>query len=242
MHGSAPFDLLAFVTRPSFSSRRGPIGDYLELMLFKRAHPELSVCVIEFNDPEMQVDWNGAALSLIHPRFGATEVGCARLVLYMPVSFEPEDIAMRPHAGYGSQAIFAHRQWRVVSDFLEIRLASHPNCINNPRRARFACNKLAQLEQLRQAGIVTLPIRVTQSTSTSMDGAQVCKNLSEGAIIASGEFSNTPSGQFGPAARLSDDTSVLHRVRPRDAVLCYGSRSHSGAASPAACGRGDRRP
>ena len=149
--GEAP-DLLAFVTNPGFPGRRGKIGDYLELDQFERSHPEFSVHAIEFNDPHTEVEWDGDSLRLTHPAFGIVDVGGARLVLYMPVSFEPEDVALRSPRGSSAEAFFADRQWRVVSDFLEAFLANHANCINNPQQARSACNKLIQLQRLREAG------------------------------------------------------------------------------------------
>jgi len=195
-------DLVAFVTNASFPGRRGIIGDYLELNRFRRSHPELSVRVIEFNDSDTEVEWDGDSFRLTHPDFGTIDVGAARLILYMPVSFEPEDVAIRSPAGNGAEAAFADRQWRVVGDFLEVFLAGHANCINDPRRARFACNKLTQMQRLREAGLPILPVRVAQSTPVSAAGMQVRKNLSEGAIVSSGVFSSTRlSG--APGKRLS---------------------------------------
>jgi len=188
--GETP-DLLAFVTNPSFPGRRGKIGDYLALNQLERTHPELSVRVIEFNDPDTDVEWDGDSFRLTHPAFGTVDVGGARLVLYMPVSFEPEDVTLRSSGGSDAEAFFADRQWRVVSDFLEAFLANHANCINNPRQARSACNKLIQLQRLREAGFPTLPVRVTEITPTNSAGPLVRKNLSEGAIVTSGVVSST---------------------------------------------------
>jgi hypothetical protein len=187
--GEAP-DLVAFVTNASFPGRRGVVGDYLELDRFKVSHPELSVRVIEFNDPDTDVEWDGDSFRLTHPAYGTVDVGGARLVLYMPVSFEPEDVALRSHGGSGAEAFFADRQWRVVSEFLEAFLANHANCINNPRQARSACNKLIQLQRLREAGFATLPVRVAETTPANGAGLLVRKNLSEGAIVSSGVISS----------------------------------------------------
>jgi hypothetical protein len=188
--GEAP-DLVAFVTNANFPGRRGVVGDYLELGRFKRAHPELSVRVIEFNDPDTDAEWDGESFRLTHPAFGTVDVGGASLVLYMPVSFEPEDVALRLSGGSGAEAFFADRQWRVVSEFLEAFLANHANCINNPRQARSACNKLIQLRQLREAGLPTLPVRVAETTPSGAAGPLVRKNLSEGAIVSAGVVSST---------------------------------------------------
>ena len=188
---SSAFDVIAFVTRGDFPGRRGSIGDYLSLGEFQKAYPDLSICVLEFNDPDTRVQSDGAMFSIAHPRFGTADVGSAKLVLYMPVSFEPEDVALQPGTHRNVDAVFGHRQWRVITEFLEVTLSRHPNCINDPRRARLACNKLAQLRLLKEASIPILPIRVADITPSSMAGPLVRKNLSEGAIRSPGDISNT---------------------------------------------------
>jgi hypothetical protein len=126
----------------------------------------------------------------------------ASLVLYMPVSFEPEDIALRPLDSVGADGLFAHRQWRTVAEFLEVTLGRHPNCINNPWHARLANNKLVQAEVLKRAGAPALSLRPADVIPDGpKDGELVCKNLSEGARKSSTEFSNTRLVQ-GPGERL----------------------------------------
>jgi hypothetical protein len=184
-------DVVVFVTNPAFAGRRSAVGDYLDLALFKQRYPELRVQVVAFNDPATQVEWDGSAIRIAHPSFGTVDPAAARLVVYMPVSFEPEDVAMHPPGGNDSESVFAHRQWRVLGEFLELLLSDHPNCINDPRRARFASNKPAQLRRLLQAGLSVLPIAVSGVTPCAIGDRLVRKNLSEAAILPSGDISST---------------------------------------------------
>lgn len=184
MKPSAP-DVIFFVTHDQFPSRSGVIGDYLSTRRFASLYPEIGVGVVKFGVPESKVRISDDGIGLFQPGIGWTDIGAARAFVYHPVSFEPEDIALEPPGGEAGAPSFAHRQWRVISEFLENALPTIGPCINHPARARLACNKLHQRKFAAAAGLRFVPGLVTNDPRAVVkrgDGADqgIMKYISEG--------------------------------------------------------------
>ena len=160
MKTSAP-DIVFFITHDHYPSRNGMIGDYLSTRRFAARYPEIRTAVVKFGVPNSKVKISDDGIWLFQPGIGWIDVGATRAFVYFPVSFEPEDIALQPPGCEAGAPSFAHRQWRVVTEFLENALPTIGPCINHPARARLACNKLHQQRFAAAAGLRFIPGLVT---------------------------------------------------------------------------------
>jgi len=206
---SDAIDILAVLTRPSFSSGTGPIGDHLGLRALAARRPDLNIHTIELNAGPLHVEIDRDAL-LIEADGGRTRIDSAGLVLFMPVSFDVEETDLAATSPSAPYPTFAHWQWRAVTEWLEERLPRIGRCVNVPRAARRANNKLLQWETLTAAGFTIPPLVV----ATRWPGAAplcsapelIRKNLSESGWKAPGVFS--PAQR----ARRDDPTDGLPAI------------------------------
>ena len=186
-------DMLAVVTRPSFASGLGPIGDHLNLAGFAARRPDLNIRVIELNARPTQFHLDADALLIEQAGHAPLALNSAALVLYMPVSFDVEETDLSsPRAGE-PWPTFAHWQWRAITEYLEHRLPRIGRCVNTPLAARRANNKLLQWEILTAAGfdVPTLAFATRWPRRGALAGssALVRKNISESGWKAEGLFS-----------------------------------------------------
>ena len=217
-------DILAFVTRPSFASGLGPIGDHLNLRGLAARRPDLTLRIIELNARSTYFRLDSDSLRIEQEGRPPVALGSAALVLYMPVSFDVEETDLAPTPSDERWPIFAHWQWRSITEYLEDRLPRIGPCVNDPRAARRANNKLLQWEILRAAGFEIPPLVV--STNWPRGGALanapflVRKNLSESGWKTEGVFSPARTATRDEA---SDDVPAIWQ-QPIDAefeVRCY---------------------
>jgi hypothetical protein len=186
-------DMLAVVTRPSFASGLGPIGDHLNLAGFAARRPDLMIRVIELNARPTEFHLDADALLIEQAGHAPLALNSAALVLYMPVSFDVEETDLSsPRAGE-PWPTFAHWQWRPITEYLEHRLPKIGRCVNAPLAARRANNKLLQWEILTAAGFDVPPLafatRWPRSGALAGSSALVRKNISESGWKAEGLFS-----------------------------------------------------
>jgi hypothetical protein len=217
-------DILAVVTRSSFASGLGPIGDHLNLRALASRRPDLVVRIIELNARQTFFHLDADVLRIEQQGQPAIELGSAGLVLYMPVSFDVEetDIALTP--GDERWPVFAHWQWRPITEYLEDRLPRIGPCVNRPHAARRANNKLLQWEVLRAAGLeiplLAISTRWPRSGALANAPLLVRKNLSESGWKADGVFSPARKVARTEAA----DTHPAIWQQPIDAdfeIRCY---------------------
>jgi hypothetical protein len=185
-------DILAVLTRPSFPSGTGPIGDHLGLRALAARRPDLRIHAIELNAGTLHVEIDRDAL-LIEAEGAPTRIAAAGLVLFMPVSFDVEETDLAATPPVAPYPTFAHWQWRAVTEWLEERLPRIGRCVNVPRAARRANNKLLQWEALTAAGFKIPPLVVATRWPSLEPLASapelIRKNLSESGWKAPGVFS-----------------------------------------------------
>jgi len=217
-------DILAFVTRPSFASGLGPIGDHFNLRGLAARRCDFAVRIIELNARPTSFHLDADALRIEQQGAPPITLASPALVLYMPVSFDVEETDLAPTPADERWPTFAHWQWRPITEYLEERLPLLAPCINNPRAARRANNKLLQWEALRAAGLEIPPLAV--STHWPRDGALanapslIRKNLSESGWKADGVFSPARKTTRNEAG---DDLPAIWQ-QPIDAdfeIRCY---------------------
>lgn len=196
-------DLLAIVTRPDFPSGNGPIGDHLGLARFAADRPGLAVRSIALNDRETRVHIEAGHALITQGEEPRIELNRVRLVLYMPVSLEAEETNLAAIGPGEAHPLFAARQWRPLTEYLEHMLPRLTRCVNTPGATRRANNKLIQLDALAHAGFP--PPLTAVSTGFPDQGvlaartSLVRKNVSEGGWKSPTEFS--------PARLVEKDTS-----------------------------------
>jgi hypothetical protein len=193
-------DILAVLSRPSFPSGTGPIGDHLGLRALAARRPDLAIHKIELNARPLHIEIDRDAL-LIEADGAATRIASARLVLFMPVSFDVEETDLAATPLSAPYPTFAHWQWRAVTEWLEERLPRIGRCVNAPLAARRANNKLLQWEALTAAGFTIPPLVVATRWPSlpPLRGAPelIRKNLSESGWKAPGVFSPAQRARRG---------------------------------------------
>jgi glutathione synthase/RimK-type ligase-like ATP-grasp enzyme len=116
--------------------------------------------------------------------------------VYFPASFEPEDVALRPPGGDRPWDHFLDRQWRVVAEFIEYRLAARGSCINDPIAARRAANKLIQAAAISRRGLRMPALTVTNDP-------MLLGQIAAAAPIVRKAISEAPSAAGTPLAQTS---------------------------------------
>ena len=142
----------------------------------------------------------------------------------MPVSFDVEETDLASTRDDERWPTFAHWQWRPITEYLEERLPKVGPCINDPRAARRANNKLLQWEALRGAGLEMPPLAVATQWPRAGQLANarmlVRKNLSESGWKAEGVFS--PARKTTPAEKSDGLPAIWQRPIEADfEIRCY---------------------
>ncbi|MBV9112261.1 MAG: hypothetical protein JOY67_05510 [Hyphomicrobiales bacterium] len=186
-------DLLAIVTRPDFPSGNGPIGDHLGLARFAAERPNLAVRTIVLNDRETRVHIEADDALIRQGEEGPIDLSRVGLVLYMPVSLEVEETNLAAIAFDECHPLFAARQWRPLTEYLEHLLPRTKRCVNTPAATRRANNKLIQLDALRKTGfpppLTAVSTGFPDKGALASHSALVRKNVSEGGWKSQTEFS-----------------------------------------------------
>jgi hypothetical protein len=172
--GGEAFDVVFMVSNPALRGIRTEVGDYVETVAFARRYPELRVATLRFLDPSTRVLIDDERCVVAQDACGAVDLRKTRLFVYFPASFEPEDVALAPSADD-----YAHRQWRVIAEYLETALPRFGACLNEPLKARAGCNKLVQRAALLRAGLSLPPTVATNAPIDASPGPVVGKYLSE---------------------------------------------------------------
>ena len=178
-------DIVFFVTRPAYPARGNPLGDYLSTERFAANDPNIDVAVVTFGEPATKICIRGRRTCIHQPDAGWIDLSKSRVFVYFPVSFELEDVALRPPDDKRGRASFADRQWRVITELLENTLPTIGACINHPARSRLACNKLYQRSALRSERLRFIPGQVANDFTSSPEGHRapdrlIVKYISEG--------------------------------------------------------------
>ena len=217
-------DILAIVTRPSFASGLGPIGDHLNLRGLAARRPDLNICVVELNARSTRFHLDSEILRIEQDGKPPVTLGTAALVLYMPVSFDAEETGLSLAPAGDPWPTFTHWQWRAITEYLDHRLPRVGHCVNAPLAARRANNKLLQWETLGAAGfeIPRLAVATQWPRRGALTGATtlVRKNLSESGWKAKGIFS--PARKIHPGEPTDDLPAIWQQ--PIEAVFeirCY---------------------
>ena len=179
-----PPDLVFFVTAPWSTIS----GDYLELERFQTRYPSIDTRVVNFNDPSSEVAVVGECTLLRQDGCGEIDLGTVKAFVYFPLSFEPEDLSLRAADLSHPEGHYDHRQWRVITQWIETSLPVWGRCLNQPQPARATNNKLIQRSVLRPP-LMQPPTWVGNhdNAATFLSGRRaVAKNLSEGNHV--GEF------------------------------------------------------
>ena len=180
-----PADIVFFVTRPAYPARGDVLGDYLSIERFSAADPDIDVAVVVFGEPETRICIRGRRICICQPEAGWIDLSKSRVFVYFPVSFELEDVALRPLDDDGKRSSFAHRQWRVITELLENTLPTFGACINHPARARISGNKLYQRSIMRSERLRFIPGLVTNDPVSLLEQRNpadqlIVKYISEG--------------------------------------------------------------
>jgi hypothetical protein len=183
--GPEACDVVFFLTRADLMAASGPVGDYLDTAGFLAEYPRSRARVLRFNNASTVVTIEDGRLLIAQNDEPPVNLLDVKTFVYFPVSFEPEDVALRPISGQGPDESYSHRQWRVVAAYLESALPGIGRCINPPAQARLAANKLVQIDTARKVGVPIAPTVVTNDADLtneliSTHGLAVRKNLSEG--------------------------------------------------------------
>jgi hypothetical protein len=216
-------DILAVLTRPDFASGRGPIGDHLNLRGLAARRPDLTIRMIELNAHPTDVDIDLDGMTITQQGREPVRIGKAAVVLYMPVSFDVEETDLGITTEDAPYPLFAHWQWRVITDYFEERLMDAGRCVNAPLAARRANNKLLQWKALKEAGLEVPELTVANRWPRGALAASpslIRKNLSESGWKAAGVFS--------PAERVSSShpsdglPAIWQRpVETDEEIRCY---------------------
>ena len=183
------------------------IGDYLSTGRFAATDPGMDVAVVTFGEAATKICIRGRRICAHQPDTGWIDLSKSRVFVYFPVSFELEDVTLRPLDDDGQHSSFAHRQWRVITELLENTLPTIGACINHPARSRLSCNKLYQRSALRSERLRFIPGLVTNDFSTFPEGAcrddrLIVKYISEG---------GDPKGQESTQLRAVSDLVAGYR-------------------------------
>ena len=172
-----PADIVFFVTRPDYPARGGMIGDYLSTGRFAATDPGMDVAVVTFGEAATKICIRGRRICAHQPDTGWIDLSKSRVFVYFPVSFELEDVTLRPLDDDGQHSSFAHRQWRVITELLENTLPTFGACINHPARSRLSCNKLYQRSALRSERLRFIPGLVTNDLASFPEGRRLANRL-----------------------------------------------------------------
>ena len=178
-------DIVFFVTRPAYPARGGTVGDYLSTRRFAATNPDIDVAVLTFGEAATKICIHGQRICIHQPDSGWVDLSKSRGFVYFPVSFELEDVTLRPPDDNGGRPSFGHRQWRVITELLEHTLPTIGACINHPARSRLSCNKLYQRSVLRSERLRYIPGLVTNDPASfpgrhRSDDRLIVKYISEG--------------------------------------------------------------
>ena len=186
-------DILAVVTRPTFGSGLGPIGDHMNLKGLAHRRADMTIRIIELNSRATHFHLDSECLLIEQHGVAPVSLGTAALILYMPVSLDVEETDLSPPRQDDRWPTFTRWQWRAITEYLDDRLPRIGHCVNKPHAARRANNKLLQWEILSAAGFEIPPLAA--ATQWPLHGrlsgsdALVRKNLSESGWKAEGVFS-----------------------------------------------------
>lgn len=163
------YDVVFLVSNEDLQGIRTRVGDYVETELFAARYPRLRTAVIRFADPTSRVEIGDDRCVVTQDRCGPVDLARSGLFVYLPASFEPEDVALRPPRPDDPDGHYVHRQWRVIAEYLEAALPRFGLCVNEPTRARAGCNKLIQRQAAVRAGV---PIPSTVVTNDAQAAAR----------------------------------------------------------------------
>ena len=170
-------DIVFFVTPRAYPARGVAIGDYLSTERFASTDPNIEVAVVTFGEPATRICIRGHRICIHQPEIGWIDLSASQAFVYFPVSFELEDVVLRPFDDNGGQPLFAHRQWRVITELLENALPTFGACINHPARARVSCNKLYQRSAMRSDRLRFVPGLVTNDLARLLEGRRPANQL-----------------------------------------------------------------
>lgn len=188
-------DFLAVLSRPTFATGNGTAGDYYNIRSLIERRPDWNATVLELNHAATSVRWDGTHLFLIPEEGPEIAVDDLGVVLFLPISLEPEETLLRPIDHSGAFPGFEAEQWRPITTLFEDHLTrlSPGVCLNKPDRVRRTNNKMLQFELLRAAGFGVPLMNVADGFPVSGPlGASrvlVAKNISEGGWKSPTEFS-----------------------------------------------------
>ncbi len=225
----AALDFLAVVSRPTFSTGTGDVGDYYNLRALINRRPDWNAAIIELNSRPTTVEWDGTDLVVSHGEHPPISLKGVRTALYLPICLEIEETLLHPIDPALEWARFEVEQWRPVSAAFEDRLSTlHEraggHCLNRPDRVRFTNNKLLQYEHLSTDGY-TLPAATVGATwptrsALGRDPQLVAKNVSEGGWKSADEFS--PARLVRPDSPSDRWPTIWQRPIVSDVELrCY---------------------
>ncbi len=208
-------DIVFFVTRSAYPARGAPLGDYLSTERFAANDPDIDVAVLTFGEPATKICIRERRICIHQPDTGWIDLSKGRVFVYFPVSFELEDVALRPPDDSGGPSSFAHRQWRVVTELLENTLPTYGACINHPARSRLACNKLHQRSALRSERLRFIPGLVTNDFAISPEEHRAADRLIVKYISEGGDPDEEDSTQLRAVSELiaghQDGTPRMHQ-------------------------------
>jgi RimK-like ATP-grasp domain len=191
-----PIDFLAVVSRPSFPSGDGPVGDYFNMRKFASDHPDWNVAVLELNSKRTEFEWDGRSTLISQPGEPDIDLSSVRTAFYVPICLEIEETLVSSLDQEGDWPRFEVEQWRPISAHIEHEL-SLAGCLNRPAAVRAANNKLVQYSTLKGAGFDLLPTVVRQGwPGDTSEPVLVAKNVSEGGWRSPTVFS--PARLAGP--------------------------------------------
>ncbi len=191
-----PIDLLVVVSRATFPSGAGPVGDYFNMRKFAVDHPEWNVAVLELNSKPTEFKWDGQSTLIRQPGEPEIELSSVRTSFYVPICLEIEETLVSSLDEHGDWPRFEVEQWRPISAHIEHELSS-AGCLNRPMAVRAANNKLVQYSTLKEAGFDLLPTAVLRGwPSDTSEAVLVAKNVSEGGWRSPTVFS--PARLVGP--------------------------------------------
>lgn len=176
-------DVVFMVSSPDLKGIKGALGDYAATGVFAERYRDLAVGTVRFNDPSTRVVVDGERFVIAQQGQDPVDIMESRAFVYLPASFEPEEVALRPVDTHDPDGLYHHRQWRVVAERLEQLVPTLGPCINDPTRARAGCNKLIHQAAIRAAGAGLPPTVVSNDaddTAAVLEGGRaIVKYLSE---------------------------------------------------------------
>jgi glutathione synthase/RimK-type ligase-like ATP-grasp enzyme len=227
----ASHDIVFFMSQATTLASNGYVGDYLAAENFAARNPALSVGIIRFGEPSSSVLLDRGRFIVEQDDCGAMDLATCRSFVYFPLSFEPEDVSLRPMRHVNDT--YSHRQWRVISQYLEYLLPRCGICINDPFHSRRCANKLIQFHSCSAEGLrfprgwVASDLGRVKQVAMPL-GSWIRKNLSEGGSRVTHETARTFDAELEESEDLGYSPWIIQEAVEGESelrVYIIGNRS-----------------